>query len=94
MLPEYTGVRSTWGAPGTTVIRMICIVFCTSYYLDMPLPLSVTVIGLLGAPLKPRVMLITLNEQFLSVSDSCRLEQTADVSLLREQVPQLEVMRY
>ena len=59
-------------------------------------PLRVTVRGLLGVPLKPRVMLMTLNVQFLSVSDSCRLEQVADVSSLTDlgQLPQSDVMRY
>ena len=60
------------------------------------IPLSVTVYGLLGVPLKPRVVLMTLNVQFLSVSDSCRSEQVADVSSITDlgQLPQSDVMRY
>ena len=39
---------------------------------------------------------MTPNVQFLSVSDSCRLEQTADFSSLMDpvQLPQSDVMRY
>ena len=51
-------------------------------------------IGLLDGPMKPQIILSTLNEQFLSVVDSDRLEQVADVSSLREQSPQLETIRY
>ena len=60
------------------------------------IPLSATVRELLGVPLKPRVMLVTLNEQFFMVSDSCRSEQVADGSSLTypEQLPQSDVMRY
>jgi hypothetical protein len=60
------------------------------------IPLNVTVRGLLGVPLNPRVILVTLNEQFLKVSDSCKPEQVADVSSLTDsgQFPQSDVMRY
>ena len=41
-------------------------------------------------------MLITLKVQFLSVSDSCRSEQVADVSSITDpgQLPQSDVMKY
>ena len=59
-------------------------------------PLRVTVRGSLGVPLKPRVMLMTLKVQFLSVSDSCRSEQVADVLSITDpgQLPQSDVMKY
>ena len=39
---------------------------------------------------------MTLNVQFRSVSDSCRLEQVADVSSIIDpgQLPQSDVMKY
>ena len=50
--------------------------------------------GSLDGPLKPQITLPTLNVRFLSVADSCRLEQVADVSALTEQFPQSEVVTY
>ena len=50
--------------------------------------------GSLDGPLKPHITLPTLNVQFLSVADSCTLEQVADVSPLTAQLPQSEVMTY
>ena len=50
--------------------------------------------GLLGGPVKPHITLPTLNVQFLSVADSCRLEQVADLSPPTKQLPQSELMTY
>ena len=54
--------------------------------------LSVTVIGLLGLPVKPQSVLQTLNVQFLSVVDIFMLEQVTDVFVvLRGQLPQSDL---
>ena len=55
--------------------------------------LSVTVMESLDGPLKPQMLLLTLNVQFLAVADSDRLEQVAEVPVL-EQLPQSEMMGY
>ena len=46
------------------------------------LPLSITMTGSLSVPVKPRSIPLTLNVQFLSVADSYRFEQVADVAAL------------
>ena len=75
MLLEYTGMRSTWGGPGTALVMSAIQRINTMHIIlnIIPIPLRVTVTGLLGVPLKPRVLLMTPNVQFLSVSDSCRV---------------------
>ena len=50
--------------------------------------------GLLDIPVKPQITHPTLNVQFLSVADGCRLEQVADLSALTEQLPQSKLMTY
>ena len=60
----------------------------------MNIPLSVTVIGLLDGPVKLQITLLTLNVQFLSVVNSCRFEQSADMLSFTEQSPQSKVTLY
>ena len=76
-------MRLTWRTFGTVLV--------ISYYYDIVLwyagchyylPLSVTMTRLLGVPVKPQRVPLTLNVQFLSVTDSCRSEQVANVSAL------------
>ena len=73
-----------------TIIKLILkLAFCN-------LPLSITVIRLLGVPVNPRLIPWTLNVQFVSVSDSCSSEHVADVSSVTdpEQFPQSDIIRY
>lgn len=63
-------------------------------HVHVHVPLSVTVTALLDGPVKPQIMLLILNVQFLSVAESWRFEQVADVPEPVEQLPQSEVMLY
>ena len=94
LLFEYTGRRLTSGTPGTAIMHhwVPCPLI---YYYYKCIPLNVTAIGLLGLPVKLWSVPQTLNVQFLSVADIFMLEQVTDVLVvIREQLPQSEVIRY